>query len=269
MGMSLLTQSYLFLCFTTGLISAAFFVSWVYDNQRLYEIAHTVSEDGNNNAERIIKLNEWVYSNQGFAKNEKYLILKKLGPTPIDILEHGGDCADKSRLLAAMLKQLGIRSTLAMLYPCRDCQPGHTVVEAEYEDGWMVIDPVYNLWFPIKPNEYYGESYMGLKLLMSNPDFLKARLQYLREHRGTSDKINHYDDNMTIYAHARTINWDKNGLVKFVGDMMSRFGKDPYLMRRPYVMEDPKLAMAIISGVITIGLLILYFTLWRNLLSST
>ncbi len=253
----------LFLCFTTGVTSASFFISWLYDSQRLYDIAHSVSSNANNDAERIIKLNEWVYSNQGFAKNRNYLIFKEMGPTPIDVLEHGGDCADKSRLVSAMLKQLDIRSTLAMLYPCSDCTPVHTVVEAEYEGGWMVVDPVYNLWFPRNPKDYYAKEYMGLQNLKGDPELLNARIQYLRERQGAADKINKYDDAQTIYTYARTINWDKNILLEIVGNLLRKSGIDPYLMRRPYVMEDPKLAMAVISFALMLGLLLLYALLKR------
>ena len=157
-----------------------------------------------------------------------------------------------------MLKQVGINSTLAMLYPCKECPPVHTVVEAKAETGWMVVDPVFNLWFTNPPNELYGENHLGLKELKDNPDILPERLRYLREIRSPNDKIAHYEDNITIYSYSRTINWNKNIFTRFIAGIIRISGMDPYLMRRPYWMEDPKLALTLLSSVAAIVLFVLY-----------
>ena len=264
MHSSFLTQFTVFLIFATGVIAALFSLSRFYDNRHLKKLARSACAGAKTDAERIIALTEWVYANQGFAKNRNYFLLKALGPTPMDVLRHGGDCADKSRLLSAMLKRLGIPSTLAMLYPCPDCAPVHTVVEAQSETGWMVVDPVFNLWFSGRPNEYYSHRYLGLEELRFARDLVDARLRYLRQYRGPTDKINHYDADTTCYTHAKTINWDKNRLLFITAKIINNFRIDPYLMRRPYIMEDPKLALAALFAAMTFGLLMLYVILRNN-----
>src|SRR4030066_922729 len=61
-------------------------------------------------------INHWVYQNKGFKKNPDFFLFKSLGPTPIQVLDKGGDCTDKSILLMAMLESIGIDSTLVMLF---------------------------------------------------------------------------------------------------------------------------------------------------------
>jgi len=247
----------LVLMLVSMLSSVYFYKSWHDDNGQLREIVLNQTTSTMSDAERIIKLTEHVYSSKGFEKNKGYFLIKELGPTPVNVLESGGDCADKSRLLSAMLQQAGIRSTLAMLHPCKKCPADHTVVEAESETGWMVVDPVFNLWFTKPPNEYYGENYLGLKDLKDNPNILRDRLRYLRGIRNPRDKIIHYKDDIMIYSYARTINWDKNIFTRFISGVIRISGTDPYLMHRPYWMEDPKLALTLLSSVATICLFIL------------
>ena len=258
MGMNTFAQCAVLLGVMAGLAGSIISISWIRDCRRLSAIAQSVARDAGRDSERILALTEWVYGNQGFQKNKRYYLIPSFGPTPIDVLEHGGDCADKSRLLSAMLRQLKISSTLAMLYSSPEGQAVHTVVEAKYERGWMVIDPVYNLWFPRNPKEARGEYHFGLKTLIANPGLLEKRLEYLRKRRGKTDKINFYDEKTTIYSHARTINWRKNGAFRILGKIIESLGGNPYLIRRPYVMEDPKLAMALFSGSITIGGILVY-----------
>ena len=220
------------------------FASLIYwsrmnDMSKLALIAHNVTRHLVKNSEKIIYVNEWVYNNKGFAKNQRYFLLPFLGPSPIDVLEYGGDCADKSRLLSAMLKTLGIPSTLVMLFPCDSCEATHTVVEAKYENGWMVVDPVYNLYFPGLKGRF-----MGVKELSKDPAILKSRIRELQRIRKMPDKINYYDYNEDHYLYAKTINWDKNSLTRLLFQIIRIFINDPYRMLRPNILEDPKLFLS-------------------------
>lgn len=231
------------------------FISRIADSNTLRAIALEQTQNCRSDAERIVALNEWVYQNKGFAKCRSYFLLPLLGATPIQVLHEGGDCADKSRLLSAMLAQLHIPSTLAMLYKCEECPPGHTIVEAKYEDGWMVVDPVYNITFP---NGKGG--FCGIKELETNPQFLIERIGDLRILRGPTDKINYYDSAKNHYRYARAINWKKNALIRASAFFISFFGGDPFLMRRPHFLEDPKLFIALACFVCTVLLVLLRLT---------
>jgi hypothetical protein len=63
-------------------------------------------------------------------------------------MEQGGECGDKSRLVAAMLNSLGIDAGLVMIAPFQHCGFIHTVVEAQYEAGRMVVDPTWDVDYP-------------------------------------------------------------------------------------------------------------------------
>src|ERR1700730_542475 len=104
------------------------------DNVLLRQQAMAITENLNIDSARIHAVNDWVYHNKGFLKNDKYFIVPALGPTPIQVMETGGECEEKSRLVAAMLNSLGIDAGLVMISPCSHCEFIHTVVEAQYQD---------------------------------------------------------------------------------------------------------------------------------------
>src|SRR5438093_11581299 len=105
------------------------YFSWQQDNAVLLRQALAITAHLDSDSARIRAVNDWVYHNQGFAKNHRYFLVPALGPTPGQVMQHGGDCADKSRLVAAMLNNLGIDAGLVMISPCWYCGFIHTVVE--------------------------------------------------------------------------------------------------------------------------------------------
>ncbi|MBL4894793.1 MAG: transglutaminase family protein [Emcibacter sp.] len=186
--------------------------------------------------EFVEELNNWVYFNKGFAKNNDFYLLSKFGPTAKQILAKGGDCSDKSRLLSTMLKSVGINSTLVMIYGCKTCGATHTIVEAHYDNGRMSADPVFNIVFPKREGEYYG-----IKELRDNPNLLIRRLDFLKAERGSEDKVSFYKRDTETYSWIKTINWSKNNITQTVGYFIGQFTDAPFLVMRPHFLEDPKL----------------------------
>lgn len=195
-----------------------------------------------NSGNLVEELNQWVYRNKGFAKNRQYFIFRQLGPTPVQVLQSGGDCSDKSRLLAALLRRFGMDSTLVMLHGCEGCEATHTVVEARYEAGRMAADPVFNLVFPAANGKFYG-----VQELREDPSKLLARLHELETQRGPADKIARYKAPTESYSWPKTINWDKNTVLQRVAGAIMPAGIDPYLVMRPHFLEDPKLLLMYLS----------------------
>lgn len=189
-----------------------------------------------NSRDTILAVNRWVYRNQGFRKNRNYFLVRKLGPTPLDVLREGGDCADKSRLVSHLLDRSGVDSTLVMLFGCATCRATHTVVEARYEKGWMVVDPVFDLDFP---NSAVPGAYHGVRELRRDPTILPGRVRELGAQRGAKDKVNFYKLETESYDHPRTINVEKNALLRSVAGFTNHLGIDLSLARRPKVTEDP------------------------------
>lgn len=229
-----------------------FYLSWQHDNARLRAFAADVLGSGPVSDREVENLNAKVYRTEGFAPNHDYYLFKKLGPTPIQVLKDGGDCKNKSRLVAAILSEYGVKASLVMLSPCEDCESVHTVVEAHPKDGPIVVDPVYDMSFP-KPNG----GYYDLLQLKNDPDILQDRLRQLVTVRGVDDKISRYQSSGdgSHYGFPKTINLDKNAATRAAKDFMALFVDHPQLVYRPRVLEDPKLFLAVASGCAGAGFL--------------
>lgn len=232
-----------------GLFSLGLFLSAREDDRVLREQALQVTAGHGKLGDKIAALNSWVYRNQGFAKNANYFWWPKLGPTPRQIFEGGGDCADKSRLLSAMLDEIGIDSSLAMQYPCPDCQPVHTIVLAETEQGVTAVDPVYDIAFPDDEGGWHD-----VAALSRDEQVLRERLAELRRLRGAGDKIAKYDEETHHFRHATTLNWNKNDALRTVAGWLRGAGLMPQYMFRPRLMEDPKYALGTGFGAAAVPL---------------
>lgn len=244
--------------------SVYFYASWQKDNARLREFAAETVGAGPVTDQDIDRLNEKIYWTQGFAKNRDYYLWKSLGPTPIQILQHGGDCANKSRLLAAILSEYDVKASLVMLAPCEDCSFKHTVVEAKASDGPIVVDPVYDMSFPKPDGGYYG-----LTDLRRNPGILEGRIIQLVDQRGADDKIAYYhsSEDGSHYGFPKTINLDKNAMTRTAKAALGLFVDQPQLVYRPRFLEDPKLFLALAAGgasVFSFGLALIFWRLGRR-----
>lgn len=224
-----------FLAALASVAAALAAVSAARDDAVLERAAREAVAGTGSDAERIVALNRWVYRKEGFAKNKGSFLTPRLGPTPLQVHDSGGDCADKSRLLAAMLDEIGIDATLVMLYPAPGTESVHTVVYAWHEDGVMAADPVYDLVFP----DGRG-GYLPVSALRESDEPLLRRLEELRRERGPADKINRYDSPLTHYRHATTFNWEKNFVMAALASVLRAVGRDPAMTSRPRFLEDPK-----------------------------
>jgi hypothetical protein len=214
--------------------------SWVSDNAILRERALAVTAGLTNTSARITTINDWVYHNHGFDKNNHFFLVPALGPTPIQVLEWGGDCADKSRLVSAMLRELGIKSGLAQIFPCRNCIPIHVFVEAEDEGGRrMVVDPIWDIDYPSGNGRYFGIRDLA------GTSRGRDHLAELQRERPTGDKIQRMPPAEATFDFARAVNWQKNFVSRTIGSALTLLGYDPDELLRPHFLEDPKLAIAL------------------------
>lgn len=230
------------------LIFGLLYFKYHSESETIKQIAKYVT-DGLDDAprERLIRLTHWVYSNKGFAKNREYFLFSKLGPTPIQVLEKGGDCADKSRLLASMLYQLDIPNTLVMLYDEENGKPTHTVVEVRLPDFRAVADPVYDIVYTTSHGQF-----LGLDELRRNNQLFLDRLQVLVEERGEKSKVAFYKKGTESYQWPRTINWESKWITSQIGRLLAVFVDEPQLISRPRFLEEPVLLMSLISLSISI-----------------
>jgi hypothetical protein len=226
-----------------------------YKNDILYLRSIIRNHISVENSPKIFEaINHWVYQNKGFNKNQDFFLFESLGPTPIQVLNQGGDCTDKSILLMSMLESIGIDSTLVMLYDVDGKTPNHTVVEVRDGQFKAVADPVYDLVFPNPNGGFYN-----IEDLRKNPALLLNRLDNLIQLRGTSNKIIFYRRIKESYQFASPINWNKNDLLRLTSNILDDIGIEARNIRRPHFLDDPKLLISITLFFIGLFFIILAF----------
>jgi hypothetical protein len=225
------------------LACTGFAISWLDDQAILASIVHRVIGEQPIDATTIARLNEFVYRDKGFAKNPDYFLLSRLGPTPVQVLREGGNCADKSRLLSAMLASVGIRSGLVMLYPCRGCASDHTVVEIQLQHANVVADPIWNVTY----NRSLGA--------LARSDFAERRIAFLRAAlriAGTGRKIFSMPPDNADFRFAKSINFNADPEMRLAGVVLWVLGVDRNNVMRPAILEDPKLLCACFTGLLAL-----------------
>ena len=224
---------------TFAVIGAACYGSHYADRLRLRRVAREVAAGQALPSERVLALLDWVYHNKGFRRNRRYFLLPQLRATPVQVMLEGGDCADKSRLLSALLREIRIPNTMLMCFSRAGREPSHTVVEARVEGGsHMVVDPVYRLWFP-RPG---SGGYYGLLDLRADPGILERRLDEVCAAAPRRSPLHSYNRQSAVYDAASSVNWDRNLLTMIMKKLIeARRGEDVYRWPRPVVLEEPKL----------------------------
>jgi hypothetical protein len=231
------------------------FFDWQQDNAVLRRKALAITAHLDTDSAKIRAVNDWVYHNQGFAPNDQYFVVSALGPTPVQVMERGGDCANKSRLVAAMLNSVGIDAGLVMLSPCppntKNCWFVHTVVEARYEGGRMVVDPTWDVAYPTEDGRFLGVA----DLAGTNRG--QERVAELRHQRAATDKFSHMPDVDANFDYAVAVNWDRDSVSRSVATMLHLMGYRPETLFRPRMLEDPKLFLILVflaaTTVIVLG----------------
>ncbi len=235
--------------------AAACYVSYRQDGARLREAAIIVTADASSPEDKVLALLHWVHRITGTRKNEGFFVLPGQRATPIQVMRGGGDCADKSRLLSSLLREVGVPATMVMCFDPQTQRPSHTFVEAQLgSGGHMVVDPAYDLYFP-KPG---AAGYYGLLELRHDPTILPRRLDALCSVLPSSAPVHQYNRRQAVYTMAGSINWGKNAITRFARLLLSpRLGDAIHRLPRPMPLEEPKMFVAVICFVIgTMALLI-------------
>jgi hypothetical protein len=232
------------------LIITEVFVVYKYftDNAYLSSISKSVINDSDLEDIKIIKLLKYVREEIPCKKNCEYFLLpifKFMRPTPRQVAERGGWCADKSRLLIILLHLNGIGASKIALYDDFGTSQ-HALVEAEMNNGEkMVVDPVYGLYFPKSEKGYYS-----LDDLRKDEKILVQRIEELVD--SNSDhlipSLAEYPLDKYVYRHPRTINWNKSIFMKSAYTVLRwALGDRVNYIRRPMFVERPVLMVSYIG----------------------
>ncbi len=163
-----------------------------------------------------------------------------LGLTPAEVLERGGPCASKSRLMTTLMHLQGLDAHRLQLYD-EDANVVHSVVEIEVEGGsWMVGDPLYGLYFPRPEGGFYTAAELG-----ADHEIVRMRIDVMMAN-GTFPKTwRRYDDNYTYQYASPRLAWLPNSPLRrvlyeitelLVGEERMLRAKRPYFMERPALM---------------------------------
>jgi hypothetical protein len=249
----------------TTLILLAFLVSvqllaiasYWKDQRYLEGLLIRISTAGSPPSEQVKQVLSFLRSKPSDTNSSSFLlpILAPLRPTARQVAERGGDCADRSRLLVVLLDLRHIPASKWALYS-QDGVPRHAVVEVETEQGKMVADPLFGLWYPRPKGGYYG-----IEDLRKNPLLFQDHILELRgrhENPGT-ERLDWYPLNLYTYTYARTINWDKSASMRLSYlALHALIGQRVDLIHRPEWAEQPALMLVFGLGVAEGGLLFVW-----------
>jgi hypothetical protein len=149
-----------------------------------------------------------------------------------------------------MLNELNIGAGLVMISPCPNCGFIHTVVEAQYERGRMVVDPIWHVDYPAADGRFLGVRDIA------GTSRGRDRVAELQRERGPSDKIAVMPATEATFDYAVAVNWDKNMATRTTAAALHLLGYAPEQMFRPRFIEDPKLALSlflVFMGIAIIG----------------
>ena len=187
-------------------------------------------------------------------------IFSFLRPMPRQVMEQGGDCADRSRLVIRMLRLHGIGASKWALYT-KEMKSVHAVVELEAETGKMVADPDFGLWFPRSSGGYYG-----IRELRQSPKILRDRVQSFvaQGKRPGAVDLRKYPLDDYSYEYAKTINWEKWVVTWPLYKALSIIiGPSIENLQRPVFVEAPQLMVVIMAAVLQGGVLVFHTLVTR------
>ncbi len=236
-----------------GAGSVVCLVNFRIDGAELRRAAQEVTAGATSDSDRVLLLLDWVWRRGGTARNEDYFLFPAQRATPRQVMAKGGDCADKSRLLCALLREIGLSASPALCFDARSGTPAHTIMEARLNDGsLMAVDPAFNLYFPREA----GEGFYGLLDLRRDRGIVDRRVASLlrQGHRGNDV---YYLRSSADYGTARTMNWERNVVTRAVFPFLKLiWGNEAYRLPRPVLLEEPQwnLALLALAGALAAGL---------------
>lgn len=220
--------------------AVACYLSYRDDGQLLRRKAEAAVVGTAVDSDRVLALSEYVHNLRGTRANKNFFILPRFRATAAQVLDGGGDCADRSMLLVGLLREVDIPATRALCFDKKTGMPAHTIVEAKVGAGtYMAVDPTYGLYFP-KPD---GTGYYDLMDLRRDPDIVDRRVDEIAAGRGVVREADRYYLRASVsYGTASTMNWQRNALTQLVHAwLLPRYGHAVYRLPRPLFVEEPKL----------------------------
>ncbi|MBX3256519.1 MAG: hypothetical protein KF862_20450 [Chitinophagaceae bacterium] len=168
-----------------------------YERNLFSALSRNVSQNSkNSNDSSALLLNSLhvvhnaIKSRHEFFNDIKGFKAEVLQPVTVDLMTGQGACGSYALVMARLVKELGFNARIAQM-KVGDTFGGHHIIEASYNNTWVVVDPLYNVYF-IKPDG----SLASFKDVQSNWEYYKQQLP------AGYDMSYSYED-------VRYTNWDK------------------------------------------------------------
>ncbi|MGH1362046.1 MAG: hypothetical protein ACRBF0_00725 [Calditrichia bacterium] len=215
-------------------------------------------------SEKAIKLLTYIRQNLRTKRcPDSFLlpIFRFLRPTPRQIAVSQGDCADKSRLLITLLRLHDVPASKVALHDAEGVSR-HAVVEAEIENnGRMVMDAVYGLYFPADSGFYHSRD------LQKDESLLRDRVAHLVDlgEDVLRPPLERYPYHKYTYMNPRSINWEKSIVTRIAYSVLHVFiGDKTDTIERPFFVERPAIMLLIVGLFAQLGIVLTYLpALWR------
>lgn len=172
-----------FLIFLNGFLLASigyFYMEDSYEKQVFHAIAHKVGMNADpklNNTKELIKQSLHVTHYLGeprvniFNKEDIQSVKSDfIHPVTFDLMAAKGSCGSYSFILSRLLDEMDIPNRIAQM-KVGDDFGGHIIVEAKTEDGWVALDPSYDLFFTTPAGKL-----ASFKDVSSNWDYFKNQV---------------------------------------------------------------------------------------------
>lgn len=234
-----------------GLISAAVAAFCVARHfaelSEIRRFAAEITVGASSRATAAQKLNHWVFENTDSSRNRGFFLFPALRATPLQVLAAGGDCADKSRLLSALLESLGISASPMLILDEERGRPIHTVVAAwPAPERVLYLDPVFGVSL-----ELAGGSLEEATAAAANGRRLLETFLKLRRERPWPSRVFFYGVAFDRLSYAVTLNPGGLAGVGAVEGWFAAFiGHSARYWRRPMALESPPLVCAIVFAAL-------------------
>lgn len=224
----------------TVCVAGAGFCWWsaAIDEAAIQTLARSVTRHEVKPDDKALALMRFVHHIGATSRNAGTFGPLRWRATGLQVAASGGDCADKSRLLVALLTAVDLCATPVLCFDAENGAPAHTIVEAELAPGsFMVLDPAFDLWFPKS-----GGGYHGLRDLRDDPAIVPKRVAELQLGSGGGGAADpYYLRAGADYATASTFNWNRGPIARATAFMLySILGDELYRVYRPRWLEEPK-----------------------------
>lgn len=187
---------------------------------------------------------DYIDAEVGRDTGDAYFLVPALSfmrPTARQIIEGtGGDCAYRARAYIVMLGLLDIEASKLAVYN-ESGESVHAIVRVETERGPFLVDSLFGLVHedesggPLPENE------------LADVTVLAASVD--RASRGGNKLASHYPLDQYPLNHLRTINWEKNSLMRTIYRSLAYTLGDERTKQlpRPYLSEEPALMVMLLS----------------------